>query len=241
MKASAKLVAGPGGPYTTRVLRSDLPLVLRPADDAIYLAQGAAGPLNGDDLTLDIEVPDGCWLRLRAVASTLALPSIGGGTSRVTLNATVGVGAGLEVLLEPVVVADGAVVELTTRFELAGDATLLWREEVVLGRHGERGGVVSSRVDVTRAGLPLLRNGFRLAGLESVTHGPATLGPGRAVGSLLSLGSGPLPGVDDRDSATMTLKVGGTLYTAVAASAIALRRTLDRRDLSAVVTASAPR
>ena len=81
VKARARVVAGPGGPYTAAVLRSDLPIVLRPADDAVYIAQGAAGPLGGDDIELSIEVPDGCSLRLRAVASTLVLPSVTGGVA----------------------------------------------------------------------------------------------------------------------------------------------------------------
>lgn len=229
MKARARVVAGPAGPYTARVLRSDLPIVLRPADDAIHLAQGAAGPLGGDDLELSIEVPDGCWLRLRAVASTLALPSAAGGVGRIVMKATVGVGSSLELLLEPVVVADGACVELLTEIELAPDARLLWREEIVLGRYGERGGEATTRIDVVRDGLPLLRTGSHLVGGDRVTHGPSVLGAGRAVGSLLQIGYGGGVAPPERDAATMALASGGTLFTAVTGSAISLRRQLDRR------------
>ena len=235
MRARARVVAGPGGPYTARVLRSDLPIVLRPADDAIHLAQGAAGPLGGDDLELSIEVPDGCWLRLRAVASTLALPSATGGTGRIALKATVGVGSSLELLLEPVVVADGAAVDLVTEIELAPDARLLWREEIVLGRYGERGGDVTTRIDVTRSGLPLLRTGSRLVGGDPVTRGPSVLGSGRAVGSLLAVGYPLAGGPPERDSVTMSLAGEGRLVTAVAGSAITLRRTLDRQRVLAAV------
>jgi urease accessory protein len=226
VKARARVVAGPGGPYTAAVLRSDLPIVLRPAGDAIHIAQGAAGPLGGDDLELSIEVPDGCSLRLRAVASTLVLPSADGGVARVAVKAVVGAGASLELLLEPVVVADGASIELTTEISLAADARLLWREEVVLGRHGERGGAAFTRIDVTRAGLPLLRNGFRVVGGDGATHGPSVLGAGRAVGSLLSIGYDDPPAAPQRDSAAMSLSGGGTLFTAVAPSALVLRKLL---------------
>lgn len=227
MKARARVVAGPAGPYTARVLRSDLPLVLRPADDAVYLAQGAAGPLNGDDLQLEVIVPDGCHLRLRAVASTLALPSVIGGTARISLTATVGAGASLEVLLEPVVVATGAVVELVTSIDLAEDSRLLWREEVVLGRHGETGGSAGSRIDVVRDGKPLLRSGFQLRGDDPVSRGPAGTGGGRAVGSLLLVGDEQPPRPPTRDCAVLLLAGGGTLLTAVAGSAIELRRALE--------------
>ena len=233
MKARARVVAGPGGPYTAAVLRSDLPIVLRPADDAIYLAQGAAGPLGGDDIELSIEVPDGCSLRLRAVASTLVLPSIHGGTARITVRAVVGEGSSLELLLEPVVVADRAAVELITLVELADTARLLWREEVVLGRHHEAGGSVLTRIDVTQGGLPLLRTGCQLTGGDPVTHGPSVIGRGRAVGSLLAVGYHTCAPDLDGDSAVLTLAGGATLLTGVASSALNLRRTLDRQTCGA--------
>jgi urease accessory protein len=228
VKARARVVAGPGGPCTASVLRSDLPIVLRPADDAVWLAQGAAGPLNGDDVELCVEVPDGCALRLRAVASTLVLPSLAGGVARIAVRATVGAGASLELLLEPVVVADGGRVELVTEIALAADARLLWREEVVLGRYGERGGEAATRIDVMRGGKALLRNGFHVSGADPTTSGPSMLGPGRAVGSLLAVGSSLLDQPPGATSATLTLADGSTLVTAVAASAVALRRVLDR-------------
>ncbi|BEP11853.1 urease accessory protein UreD [Acidothermaceae bacterium B102] len=227
MKARARVVAGTGGPYTAAVLRSDLPIVLRPADDAIHIAQGAAGPLGGDDVELSIEVPDGCWLRLRAVASTLVLPSVVGGAARITIKAVVGEGASLELLLEPVVVADRASVELVTEIELAGNARLLWREEVVLGRYNEQGGDAVTRIDVLRERVPLLRTGSRLVGGDVVTHGPAVLGRARAAGSLLRVGYDVNAVEPQPESALLTLVGGGQLVTVVASSAIDLRRALD--------------
>jgi urease accessory protein len=235
VKARARIVAGPGGPYTARVLRSDLPIVLRPADDAVHLAQGAAGPLGGDDLELSIEVPDFCSLRLRAVASTLVLPSAAGGVARIAIRASVGAGASLELLLEPVVVADRAAVDLVTDIRMAAGARLLWREEVVLGRYGETGGTATARIDVVQDGIPLLRTGFHLRGGDRVTHGPAVLGPARAVGALLQIGCGDELCRPGPESATMTLAGGGTLFTAVASSAIGLRRGLDAHRIAAPV------
>lgn len=203
--------------------------MLRPADDAVWLAQGAGGPLNGDDVELSVDVPDGCSLRLRAVASTLVLPSATGGVARITVRARVGTGALLELLLEPVVVADCANVELLTDVDLADGARLLWREEVVLGRHGELGGDVSTRVDVTRSGEPLLRTGTQVSGRSRAARGPAMLGGARAFGSLLCTDAlVPGPPTPGRDEALLSLGGGGWLLSAVATSAVTLRRALDR-------------
>jgi len=223
------VVAGPAGPASAPVLRSDPPLVLRPAGDAVHLAQAAAGPLGGDDLELDVEVPAGRFLRLRAVAATLVLPSTCGRPARVTLRAEVADGGALEVLLEPVVVADGAGVELLTQVQLGAGSRLLWREEVVLGRYGERGGRATTRIDVVRAGHPLLRTGSDLCGGDPVTHGPSVLGSHRAVGSLLAVsqGNAAQPVRPERSSAELALPGDGTLLTVAADGALALRRRLD--------------
>ena len=238
MRARARLVAGAAGPGSAAVLRSEPPLVLRPAPDAVHLSQGAAGPLNGDDLELDVEVPAGRTLRLRAVAATLALPSRcpvpfrRDGPARIVLNAHVEEGARLDVLLEPVIVADGASVHVITRLDLAENAQLLWREEVVLGRYGEAGGQVTTRVDVGYAGRPLLRTGMALRGGDPVTHGPAVLGGQgltrhRAVGTLLAVGFGSTGRQPEPSSAELSLPGPGTLFTVVASSALAMRRELD--------------
>jgi urease accessory protein len=222
-------VAGPRGPFSAPVLLSDPPLVLRPAADAVYLAQGAAGPLGGDRLELDVEVPAGRSLRVRAVAATLALPSQSGQPSRVELRARVGEGASLELLLEPVVVARDAFVQLVTHLDLAAGARLVWREEVVLGRYGERGGRVCTRVDVELDGRPLLRTGSDLCGDDPVTRAASVLGPHRALGSLLVVRYGEQPPTADPSlsAAELALPGPGTLLTVAADSALDVRRRLD--------------
>jgi urease accessory protein len=203
--------------------------VLRPAGDAVYLAQGAAGPLGGDRLELDVEVPPGRSLRLRAVAATLALPSLSGRPARVELLARVGEGASLEFLLEPVVVADRAWVELVTSLELAAGARLLWREEVVLGRYGERGGRVSTRVDAELDGRPLLRTGTDVSGCHAVTAAASVLGPHKAFGAVLAVGPehGGRVRMPGRSAAELRPPGSGSLLTAAAGSAIELRHRLD--------------
>ena len=195
MRAVAELVAeaGPGGFLRLPVQRSQAPLVLRRTADAVYLVSGAAGPLGGDTLELRIEVRAGATLRLRTVAAAVALPGRYGEESRLTVTAAVGPGARLEYLPEPTVAADGARHRTEVTVRLAADATLLLRDEVLLGRHGERGGACRTRLavdrDSARGWRPLLRHELDVSGTDAASCGPAVLAGHRAAGTLLSVES----------------------------------------------------
>jgi urease accessory protein len=193
VRAVAELVAeaGPGGSLRLPVQRSQAPLVLRRTADAVYLVSGAAGPLGGDTLELRIEVRAGVTLRLRTVAAAVALPGRYGEESRLTVTATVGPGARLEYLPEPTVAADGARHRTEVTVRLAAEATLLLRDEVLLGRHGERGGACRTRLavdrDSARGWRPLLRHELDVSGTDAAGFGPAVLAGHRAAGTLLSV------------------------------------------------------
>jgi urease accessory protein len=196
VRAVAELVAeaGPGGSLRLPVQRSQAPLVLRRTADAVYLVSGAAGPLGGDTLELRIEVRAGATLRLRTVAAAVALPGRYGEESRLTVTATVGPGARLEYLPEPTVAADGARHRTEVTVRLAAEATLLLRDEVLLGRHGERGGACRTRLAVDRDGArgwrPLLRHELDVSGTDAAAFGPAVLAGHRAAGTLLAVEPG---------------------------------------------------
>jgi urease accessory protein len=193
LRAVAELVAeaGPSGSLRLPVQRSQVPLVLRRTPEAVYLVSGAAGPLGGDTLELRIEVRAGATLRLRTVAAAVALPGRHGEASRLTVTATVGPGARLEYLPEPTVAADGARHRTEVMVRLAADATLLLRDEVLLGRHGERGGACRTRLavdrDSARGWRPLLRHELDVSGTDAASLGPAVLAGHRAAGTLLSV------------------------------------------------------
>jgi urease accessory protein len=144
--AAAEIIAAADAAGTTRlpVVRSQAPLVLRRTPEAVYLVGGAAGPIGGDELALRIEVRDGASLRIRTAAAAVALPGPDGLESVLTLTATVGRGGRLEYLPEPLVVADGARHATDLTVTLAEDACLLLRDELILGRHGEKGGACRS-------------------------------------------------------------------------------------------------
>ena len=243
MKARAELVAeaAPGGTVRLPVLRSQAPLILRRTADAVYLASGAAGPLGGDTLELRIEVRAGAALRLRTVAAAVALPGRYGQESRLTVTATVGAGARLEYLPEPTVAADGARHRTDVSVQLAADASLVVRDEVLLGRYGERGGACRTRLAVDREGRPLLRHELDISGTDPADLGPAVLAGHRAAGTLLTVDpdEADVPGEADgvrafsvQDGmepwvAVMPLAGPAVLVTALAHDTRTLRRRLE--------------
>ncbi len=174
----AEVVAEPGPGGTTRlpVLRSQAPLVLRRTPGAVYLVGAAAGPLGGDQLSLRITVRAGASLSLRTVAASVALPGLDDAESVLTVTAAVEPGGSLEYLPEPVVVCDGARHATDIRVTLAEGASLVLRDELLLGRHGEQGGSYRNSLRVDYAGRPLLRQPLEVSGTDDATRG-ARAGP----------------------------------------------------------------
>ena len=238
--ASAEIVAepGPGGSTRLPMLRSQAPLVLRRTPEAVYVVGAAAGPLGGDQLSLRITVRAGAFLCLRTVAASVALPGLDEAESVLAVTATVEPGGTLEYLPEPVVVAEGARHATDIRVTLAQSARLILREELILGRHGERGGAYRGSLRADYAGRPLLRQSLEVSGTDAATCGPAILSGHRACGTLLRVGPGwpgsaitaadaPRP---DRQVAVMPLATGpAILVTALANDAVTLRRRLTLR------------
>jgi urease accessory protein len=103
-----------------------------------------------------------------------------------------------------------------TRVALEEGADLDWTEEVVLGRHGEAPGAIDLRLDVDRAGTPLLRHQV-VVGAPG-WDGPAVLGPNRTTGLRLRSGPGcPTPATTVGEGwAWLALDAPGWLLVAVA-------------------------
>jgi urease accessory protein len=229
--ASAEIVAEADGAGVTRlpVLRSQAPLVLRRTPEAVYLVGGSAGPIGGDTLELRIEVRDAAMLRLRTAAAAVALPGPDGLESVLTVTATVGPGARLEYLPEPVVACAAARHATIIRVTLAEGASLLLRDELILGRHGEPGGTSRTSLRADYAGRPLLRQSLEVRGTDQVTLGPAILSGHRAVGTVLRVDPAPcadLAAPSGPEVAIMPLAGPGILVTALAHDAVTLRRRL---------------
>lgn len=166
--------------------------MLRPAPGpVVHLVGGAAGPLGGDTLALDIVVGPRAHLVVRGVAATLALPGAGGEPARLSVRATIGPGACLDWAPEPTIVAHRARLELDTEIEVESPSagTLLrWCEELVLGRSGETPGQVTARTRAVVAGRPVLDHATTAGGPPGPWDGPGGLAGHRWLGTALYVG-----------------------------------------------------
>lgn len=170
MIARTSATVAPGG--VLRALHSRPPLTVRRVRSAeadtcsLCMVGSAAGPLAGDDLQLRLVLEPGARARLRATGATLAQGGPGQPGSRVAHLVHLGAGAALDARPGPLVVCAGARTDVGLQIVLGPDATLIWREVVVLGRAGQPPtGAVRLRWDVTRdGGAPLLRQRLDLAG-----------------------------------------------------------------------------
>jgi len=168
MEASARIVAEVDGRGGTRLvtLRGESPLLLRRTGPrttdgvvTVHLVGGAAGPLRGDELRLDIEVGPGARLDVRSVAASIALPGRAAAPpSRLTITATVGSGAMLRWLPEPLIAAAGCHHLTRTDVQVAAGGTLVWRDDLVCGRHGEPSGDVRTDTTIRYANKTLYRH-----------------------------------------------------------------------------------
>ena len=193
MRAHARIeTVWRAGRTVLSTVRSDPPITLRATPHGVYWIGSAAGPLGGDDIVLDVVVGAGTALTMRSAAAAIALAGPAG-TSRLRIDVTVGEDASLVWAPEPTIVTAGASHHADARLQVAGSAEVRWREQLVLGRTGERGGACRSRlrVDVCGvaagpAGMPLLRHELRTG--EPGADGPAVLDGARAVGTWFACG-----------------------------------------------------
>lgn len=229
-----------GGRSRLACLRSEGPLVLRPAAGTlVHLVGGAGGPLGGDVLRLEVVVGPGAELSLRTVGAAVAQPGPGPkpGPSIVEVDVRVGEGGVLHWLPEPTIAAAGCRHHTRARVVLAAGACLRWREELVGGRHGEDGGSVSSRLSVDLCGRPLVRHQLDLGPEHPAWASPAVGSGARCAGSLLIVDPGwtadpPGPVVLDGAAAVLPLAGPAVHVIAMASDAIALRRLLDDGEAS---------
>lgn len=176
--------AGTGTRCTT--LRSDPPISLRQTPEGVFLVASGAGPVGGDDLSLDLDVGPGAVLLVRSAAAQLVLPGPTGAASQLRIHARIA--GSLLWRPEPTVLVAGCDHTTTVHLDLAEGASVEWRETVVLGRHGETSGSALQRLVVDRGGRPLLRNEVPLGPRWLGALGPAGTNGARVVTSTLVVG-----------------------------------------------------
>jgi urease accessory protein len=212
------------------VLRSSPPLTFRRAAGDLHLVGTAAGPVGGDELRLAVDVDPDAELTVRSVAASMAFPGPTGAASSLTIDVTVGAGGTLRWLVQPTVLVQGCDHRVVVRARLASGASLVWREQVVSGRHEEPGGSLLQRLRVDLAGRPLLRSDVAVGPAWPGSLGPAGLAGARAFGTLLVVGRA-VPDVCPPDGvrlAVSALEGPAVLVTAVADRPSQLTAALDR-------------
>lgn len=209
-----------------RELVQSPPIAVRRCHDGFYLVATAASPVGTDRVSVEIEVGPGAEAVVRSVGATIAYRGRG---AVVDVRATVADGATLRWLPGPTIATAGCALEVRSVVDMAGDAAVVWREELLLGRHGEGPGRLSHRLRVDVAGRPLLRHDLAVGPGASGWDGPAVLGDNRAVGLSLAAGRATAPPAGaGRGWTTMPLEGPGALTVALAADHPSLLRRMAR-------------
>jgi urease accessory protein len=259
MQAKARIIALRDGRGHTHpaALTGESPLLVRRTGPftenlVVHLVGGAAGPLRGDDLHLSIEVGPGAHLTLRSVAAQIALPGRDHlPASRMTVTASVAPGGTLHYLPEPLIAAAGCDHRVETTLTIEEGGTLLWRDDLVCGRHAEPPGDMTSTITLRHAARTLYRHDLSVGPHAPAWSSPAILGGARAIGTLLLVGSAlpepallrasspepsllqqslpaPAPALRGEDAALMPLAGGpAMLATAVGPDIRSVQRALD--------------
>jgi urease accessory protein len=220
-----------GGHWRLDHVRDAPPVAFRATPEAVYLVSTAAFPVGEDEVTLDVEVGPGAVLPVRSAASMIAWASSG---SSFDIEATVGAGGALDWHLKPFIASGGCSFAQRARVRMDEGATLLWVEELVLGRSGEGPGLLDLRLDVDIAGRPLLRHQLVLGRGVLGWDSPAVLGTNRAL-SLVLLADPALAGNETALAgraagegwAVMALEGPGVLAAAVGRHLNAARVAMD--------------
>ena len=257
MIARSRAVIGPSGRLAELACQPPLTLrritAARPEVCALCLVGSAAGPLAGDDLALTLEVQDGADATLQATGAAIAQGRASCGASALRIQATVGAGARLAAGPGPLIVRGGGRVDARVDIRLAPDATVDWRELIVLHRDaglagagppdtGAAGGAepgVTLRWDVTRRGRPLLRQLVDLTD-PAWLRWPGMIAGRRVLASALLAGPGLAARtvVASPTAAAQQLADEAVLVTVLADDAAAARRQRD--ELCACVISGRP-
>ncbi len=190
MKGQAQILVtkGEDGRSRFRQLRSCAALALRRCGNTIYLVSGAANPIGGDDLSLQVEVGPGASLEIRGVGAALARPDPAGRWSHSRVAVTLAEGASLLWSPPSGISAKNSRHRSQVEISVATGASLWWHEGVVLGRVGEPSGLWQSSFTVARNGRTIFRQANTLGDPAGGLEGPAVTGGAHVIATVLGIG-----------------------------------------------------
>ena len=153
----------------------------------------AGGVTGGDRFRLEACAGTGSALTLTTQAAERAYRALPGEIGRVRTSLSGEAGAHISWLPQETILFDGASFERRLRCDLAGDATLVLVEPLILGRAamGERcvRGRMAERIEVFRDGVLIFRDSWALEGdLSDAFARPGIGAAATAMASLLCIG-----------------------------------------------------
>jgi len=183
-----------------------LPRVSGPVPEVVFL-NTSGGLTGGDRLTYHLDVPGSCEVTATTQTAERGYASPGP-AAQVRVTARVGAGGRLNWLPQETLIYENAHVSRETKVELAGDATCLMVEMIVVGRHamGEmpRNARFTDRRLISRDGHPVWAETLHLdARALSRTDQPAVLNGARCC-AIIALIAPQAPDLTDRIRATLT-------------------------------------
>ena len=149
--ARVRFARGAHGETVVEDTRSSGALTFRATDGGVWMVGAAAHPIGGDILSVQVTVGAECAASVRSASATLARrgPPSGSGPSFMLTTVRIGRNASLAWTPEPGIGACGSDHLNETRVRMHPDAHLMWRDEFVVGRHGEDPGTWRSRLRIT--------------------------------------------------------------------------------------------
>ena len=167
-------------------------ITFRPTEWGVWMVGTHAHPLGGDRLLLRLGLGDRSCAEIRSASASIARrgPRIDSGPSIAATLVLMGNESSLLWSPEPGIAAKGSHHVTETRVRMEEGSRLAWRDEFVVGRHGEDPGTWRSRLRVT-VGERVVLNSENSAGpLAPGWRSPAVLRGAKAVSSLVLVGPG---------------------------------------------------
>lgn len=194
----------------------------------MHLVGRAAGPLGGDRAYVEVEVGPGARLAVTSAAAAVALAGVDGAWSAMQAHARIAAGGVLCWCPEPLLLTARAAHRSVTQVTGDDGGSMVWWQELVLGRTGEAPGSLVSRLAVDYAGVPLVRHELRVGPEWPGWDSHAALGPYRihimvcAAGAAPCWRDGSAPALSDT-AAALACEGPGLLVTAAGDDLAAVR------------------
>ncbi|MGI8411438.1 MAG: urease accessory protein UreD [Solirubrobacteraceae bacterium] len=191
----------------------------------VVMVSTVAGPLPGDEVSIEIEIGPGARLNLCSAAATIAYPRWGAGRERRSiqrLRCTIAAGGRLAWRQAELVLTSGARHESRVDLRLRADAAAMVQETIIRGRHGEPGGSLLASLCCDLEGRALLRESVVVEPDDPVTDSSVVLAGARVYGSVSLLGLR----ATSEDPAELTLARPGCLLRAMGDDALAVGKRL---------------